>query len=73
MYIIGIMMPVKTISGMEGREDKENGEWGEFKYDIFNILLELCKCHNVPPPRRTMKNEKKCFVFIMCNGLSYKI
>jgi hypothetical protein len=32
------MIPVETIPGMEGRQDKENGSGGEFKYDIFDIL-----------------------------------
>jgi hypothetical protein len=34
------MIPVETIPGMvEGREVlKENGGWGEFKYDTFDIL-----------------------------------
>jgi hypothetical protein len=32
------MIPVETIPGMGGGENK--GEWwsGEFKYDVFNIL-----------------------------------
>jgi hypothetical protein len=34
MYVNGKMRPVETIPGMEG-EIKENGEGGEFKYDIF--------------------------------------
>jgi hypothetical protein len=31
------------------REIKENGGGGEYKYNIFDTLLqELCKCYNVP-------------------------
>jgi hypothetical protein len=39
-----------------GREIKENGGGGEFKYDTFAILKDFCKCHNVPP---THHNNKK--------------
>jgi hypothetical protein len=35
------MIPVQTIPGMGGEGIKENGGGGEFKYDIFDILLEL--------------------------------
>jgi hypothetical protein len=35
MYINGKMIPVETISEMEGRI---KGGRGEFKYDIFNTL-----------------------------------
>jgi hypothetical protein len=31
-----------------GGEIKENDGGGKFKYDIFDILSELFKCHNVP-------------------------
>jgi hypothetical protein len=42
MYINGKMMLVETIPGIREREgDKENNGAGEFKYDIFDILLEL--------------------------------
>jgi hypothetical protein len=38
MYVNGKMRPADTTPGM-GREGiKENGRWGEFKYDIFDIL-----------------------------------
>jgi hypothetical protein len=36
MNVNGKEIPVETISGMG--EIKENGEKGEFKYDIFYIL-----------------------------------
>jgi hypothetical protein len=38
MYVIGKIIPVETISGMGGGGIMKNGEGGEFKYDIFDIL-----------------------------------
>jgi hypothetical protein len=32
------MIPVETIPGMQGKGIKENDGWGEFNYDIFDIL-----------------------------------
>jgi hypothetical protein len=32
------VIPVETVPGMGGREIKESGEEGEFKYDIFDTL-----------------------------------
>jgi hypothetical protein len=37
MYVNAKMIPVETIPGM-GRVIKECDGWGEFKYDIFDIL-----------------------------------
>jgi hypothetical protein len=38
MYVNATMIPVETILGIGGGGIKENGEGGEFKYDIFDIL-----------------------------------
>jgi hypothetical protein len=38
MYIDGKMRSAQTIPGMVGGGIKENGGWGEFKHDIFDIL-----------------------------------
>jgi hypothetical protein len=38
MCVNGKMRPVETILGMGGGRIKENDGWGEFKYDIFDIL-----------------------------------
>jgi hypothetical protein len=38
MYVIRKMMPVETIPGIWKGGIKENSGWGEFKYDIFDIL-----------------------------------
>jgi hypothetical protein len=38
MNVNGKMIPVETISQMEGGGIKENGWEGEFKYEIFDTL-----------------------------------
>jgi hypothetical protein len=38
MYVNGKTIPVETLPGMRKGEDKGNGGWGEFKYDIFDIF-----------------------------------
>jgi hypothetical protein len=38
LYVNGKMIPIETIPGMGERRIKENGGWGEFKYDIFDTL-----------------------------------
>jgi hypothetical protein len=56
MCINGKIIHIETVPGMGLGENI--GEWwgqGEFKYDIFDILQELCQCHNVPPPSITVK------------------
>jgi hypothetical protein len=35
MYVNGNMIPVETAQGIAGREIKENGGGGEFKYDVL--------------------------------------
>jgi hypothetical protein len=37
MYVNGKMRPVEITSGIVGEGIKENGGWGEFKNDIFDI------------------------------------
>jgi hypothetical protein len=32
------MIPVETTPGMAGEMIKENDGWGEFNYDIFDLL-----------------------------------
>jgi hypothetical protein len=51
------MRAVETIPGMEGEGIKENDGGGEFKYDIFDICKNFCKCHNVP-----LTSSRKKFV-----------
>jgi hypothetical protein len=42
MYVNGKMTSVETIPGIgRGGRIKENGGGGEFKYDIFDILLSI--------------------------------
>jgi hypothetical protein len=52
MYVNEKMSPVETIPGIREGSIRENDEGGEFKYDLFDILLIHCKnfykCHNVP-------------------------
>jgi hypothetical protein len=45
MYENGKMRPVKTIPGIGLGRIRENDGGAEFNYDI---LYNLCKCHNVP-------------------------
>jgi hypothetical protein len=41
MYVNGKMITVETIPGMRGARIKEkNTRGGEFKYDMFDILLK---------------------------------
>jgi hypothetical protein len=37
---------------------KETGGGGKLKYDILIYCKKFCKCHNVPPPRTTIKKIK---------------
>jgi hypothetical protein len=37
----------------------ENDGGDAFKYNIFDILRDICKCHNVPPPSATIKEFLK--------------
>jgi hypothetical protein len=32
---------------------KKNGGGHEFKYDIFDICKNFCKCHSIPPSNIT--------------------
>jgi hypothetical protein len=45
------------MGGVEGGGIKENCGWGEFKYEIFDILKNFCTCHNVSPHRTTIKKR----------------
>jgi hypothetical protein len=38
MYVNAKMIPVETVLGNQGREDKREQGRGEFKYDIFDTL-----------------------------------
>jgi hypothetical protein len=49
MCVNGKMIPVETIPGM-GWEWRKMVEGVNSKYDVFYILKNFCKCHNVPPP-----------------------
>jgi hypothetical protein len=60
VYVNGKMVPVEAISGMEV---KKNGGGGEFKYELFDILQELIKCHNVPPSSTSIM--KTSFFFFL--------
>jgi hypothetical protein len=47
----------------EGGAIKENDRWGRFKYDIFDILQEHFKCHNISHSaqfKKIVKVIKKC-------------
>jgi hypothetical protein len=44
---------------MGQRGIKENDGRSELKYDIFDILHNICKCHNVAPPSTTIKKIKR--------------
>jgi hypothetical protein len=52
MYVNGKMRPVETIPGVGEGEIKEDEGGGEFKYDMFNIFKNFCKCHNEPPAQQ---------------------
>jgi hypothetical protein len=40
MYVKAKMIPVETVPGIQGEGMKERRGEGEFKYDIFDTLLE---------------------------------
>jgi hypothetical protein len=48
------MRPVETIQEWGRRQGriKKNDGVGKFKYDIFEICKNFCKCHNVPPAQK---------------------
>jgi hypothetical protein len=56
---------VETIAGVRGGGIKENGGEGEFKNDDESSMIHLiycknlCKCHNVPLARKTIKRKKR--------------
>jgi hypothetical protein len=55
IYVNGKMIPVETIPGIGGRGIKENdGVNSSIIYFLY--CKSLCKCHNVPPPRKIKKN-----------------
>jgi hypothetical protein len=56
MYVNGKMIPVETISGIEGGEIKENGGGGESKYDIFYIIVRtFINAAMYPHPAQQLK------------------
>jgi hypothetical protein len=54
MYVNAKLIPVETISGISERGLKENwrGENSSMMYGE-----NFCKCHNVLPPRTTIKKN----------------
>jgi hypothetical protein len=44
------MRPVETVPGIGGREIKENGEGGEFKYGIWYIVRTFVNVTMYPHP-----------------------
>jgi hypothetical protein len=57
MYINGKMRPVETNSRNGGREIKENDGWVNSSIVYLIHYKNFYKCHNVPPPRTTIKNK----------------
>jgi hypothetical protein len=61
MYVNGKMISVETVPRMEGTGGE--GEWcggDEFKYNIFDILLELLHMpHCTPTPTQHNNNKRK--------------
>jgi hypothetical protein len=53
------MILIETTPGIGG-VGITNSRGGEFMYDNLIHCKNLCKCHDVPPPSRTMK--KKIFL-----------
>jgi hypothetical protein len=58
MYLNGKMRCVETIPEMEEGVRENNGK-REFNY---NILQELCKCHNYPSKTIIKKFHFKCLM-----------
>jgi hypothetical protein len=54
VYVNAKMISVKSVPGIGGGE-KESSE--EMNSSIIYLVhcKNLCKCHNVPPPRTTIK------------------
>jgi hypothetical protein len=50
MYVNAKMIPDETIPGSVGGEIKENGEGGEFKYDICDNCKNFCQFPMYPHP-----------------------
>jgi hypothetical protein len=60
MYVNGKMIPVETNPGMGEVGIKENGGGGEFKYDIFYILLRtFVNVTMYPYPAQQLKKIRK--------------
>jgi hypothetical protein len=55
MYKNGKMRPVETIPGMEGGAIKEMMEGVNSTMLYLIYCKNFCKCHNVLPPRTTIK------------------
>jgi hypothetical protein len=44
-------------------------EGGQFKYDIFDIFLNFCKCHNVSSSTTATKKQEVVFQIKSSEGL----
>jgi hypothetical protein len=69
MCVKGKIRPVETVSRMGVRGIKRMMEGGQFKYDIFDIFLNFCKCHNVSSSTTATKKQEVVFQIKSSEGL----
>jgi hypothetical protein len=53
------MIPVETITGIRGGEEKGERWRGKLKGDVFYYCKNIGKCHNAPRPSTTIRNKKR--------------
>jgi hypothetical protein len=56
MYVNAKMIPVETISEMRREQIKESGGGVNSSMIYLKHCKSFCKCHKVPPPRKTIKS-----------------
>jgi hypothetical protein len=65
MYVNAKMISHESVPGIRRGRRKESSWKAEFKYNIFDILKEPCKCYKVLPLSTTIikKRNKKESLF----------
>jgi hypothetical protein len=59
MQVNAKMIPVETIQGIEGGEQRRTVEGINSSVIYLVCCKKLCKCHNVPSPTTTIKEKIK--------------
>jgi hypothetical protein len=57
LYVNGKKTPVETSPGMGEEDIKKNGGGGEFKYDIFEIVITFVNVTMYPHPAQQLQNN----------------